>query len=135
MIVSTIRIGVGADIASVVGGMLGCARYGGGMGRRGRDKPNEISGDWPNLPVPDPIHEAVRRYVVNLRTAVGGDSIRAAATRTQVNYSTLHAILDGEAWPDAITVARTEHGLGRRLWDGPVALPEDGTGERGQDAG
>lgn len=105
------------------------------MGRRGRDKPNEISGDWPSAPVPDAVHEAVRRYVQNLRAAIGDDSIRATAARTQVNYSTLHAILDGEAWPDAITVARTEHGLGRRLWDGPVALPEDGTSERSQDAG
>ncbi|MBF9335799.1 hypothetical protein G3N30_05985 [Microbacterium lacticum] len=105
------------------------------MGRRGRDKPNEVSDNWPLTPLPDAVHEAVRRYVVNLRTAMGDESIRAAAARTQVNYSTLHAILDGDAWPDAITVARTEHGFGRRLWDGPVALPEDGAGERGQDRG
>lgn len=92
-------------------------------------RPVEVSGDWPDTPVSDPVHESVRRYVVNLREAIGGDSIRSTAVRTEVNYSTLRAILTGEAWPDAITVARTERGLGARLWDGPVALPENAPGE------
>lgn len=85
----------------------------------------QISADWPLSPVLDPVQESIRRYVLNLVRAIGEDSIRSAAERTEVNYSTLHAVLRGEAWPDAITVARTEQGLGTRLWDGPVALPED----------
>ncbi|KNX38776.1 hypothetical protein [Luteipulveratus halotolerans] len=95
------------------------------MGRRERLKPFEISADWPTAPVADPIHESVRRYVVNLRTAIGEGSIRSAAESSEVNYSTLQAILTGRAWPDAITVARTERAFGARLWDGPVALPKD----------
>lgn len=100
-------------------------RYGGAVGRRVRLRPVEVSEDWPREAVSDPVHESVRRYVLNLTRAIGNGSIRSAAELTQVNYSTLHAILRGEAWPDAITVARTEHGLGSRLWEGPVALSED----------
>ncbi|MGC5049307.1 hypothetical protein [Micrococcus porci] len=95
------------------------------MGRRARLKPNQVSEHWPNMPVDDPVHETIRRYVRNLTAAIGDTSISAAAERTQVNYSTLHAILRGETWPDAITVARTEEGLEARLWDGPASLPED----------
>ena len=88
-------------------------------------KPVEISAGWPTVPVADPIHESVRLYVENLRHAIGDASIRSAAVRSEVNYSTLQAILTGRAWPDAITVARTERAFGARLWDGPVALSED----------
>ena len=88
-------------------------------------RPVEVSAAWPSEPVSDPVHESVRRYVVNLTRAIGERSIRSTAELTQVNYSTLHAVLRGEAWPDAVTVARTEQGLGVRLWDGPVALAED----------
>ena len=98
------------------------------MGRRERLRPVEVSRDWPLTPVPDPVQESVRRYVLNLRDAIEGESIRSAAVRTEVNYSTLRAVLAGEAWPDAITVARTERGLGARLWDGPVSLSEDAAG-------
>ena len=95
------------------------------MGRRARLKPNQVSERWPNTPVEDPVHETIRRYVHNLIATIGNTSIKAAAERTQVNYSTLHAILHGEAWPDAITVARTEEGLQTRLWEGPASLSED----------
>lgn len=98
--------------------------YGWGVGRNERRKPVEVSAAWPSEPVIDPVHESVRRYVANLSEAIGDRSIRSAAERTEVNYSTLHAVLRGEAWPDAITVARTEAGLGVRLWDGPVDVPE-----------
>lgn len=99
------------------------------MGRRERLKPVEVSNEWPDGAVADPVYESIRRYVVNLRDVIGDDSIRSTAIRTEVNYSTLQAVLVGQAWPDAITVARTERGLGTRLWDGPVALPEGATGE------
>ncbi|OLT39505.1 hypothetical protein BJF86_08855 [Serinicoccus sp. CNJ-927] len=85
----------------------------------------EVSAAWPREPVLDPVYESVRRYVLNLTRAIGDGSIRSAAELTKVNYSTLHAVLRGEAWPDAITVARSEKGLGARLWEGPVALPKD----------
>lgn len=100
-------------------------RYGEAVGRRERLKPVEVSPDWPMVPLSDPVHESVRFYVLNLTQAIGERSIRSASELTQVNYSTLHAVLRGDAWPDAITVARTEQGLRARLWDGPVALPED----------
>lgn len=102
------------------------------MGRRERLKPVEVSAEWPSVVLSDPVHESVRRYVANLRDAIGEDSIRSAAVRSEVNYSTLQAVLTGRAWPDAITVARTERAFGARLWDGPVALPEDEASLGGQ---
>lgn len=99
--------------------------YGERVGRRERLRPVEVSAEWPRARLSDPVHESVRRYVLNLTEVIGDRSIRSASELTEVNYSTLHAVLRGEAWPDAITVARTEQGLGARLWDGPVALSED----------
>lgn len=79
-------------------------------------------------PVSDPVQESVRRYVLNLRETIGAESIRSAAVCTEVNYSTLRAVLAGEAWPDAITIARTERGLEACLRGGPVSLPKDAAG-------
>jgi hypothetical protein len=129
MIVRTITVAVFSDKHSRIPKGTVIPNYGGGVGRRERLKPVEVSADWPSVEVSDPVHESVRRYVINLRDAIGDASIRSAAVRTEVNYSTLHAVLLGQAWPDAITVARTERGLGARLWDGPVILPEDGSAE------
>lgn len=129
VIVTTTTVAPTPDIPSLVLGGTVTAGYGESVGRRERLKPVEVSPQWPLVAASDPVHESVRRYVLNLRTAIGEQSIRSAATLTEVNYSTLHAVLVGQAWPDAITVARTERGLGTRLWDGPIALPKDGPGE------
>lgn len=125
MIVRTITVAVLSDKRFHFPRGTVIPNYGGGVGRRERLKPVEVSADWPSVAVSDPVHESVRRYVLNLRDAIGDTSIRSAAVRTKVNYSTLYAVLIGQAWPDAITVARTERGLGTRLWEGPVALSED----------
>lgn len=96
------------------------------MPRKSRPKPREISPAWPDERVDDPVVESVRLYVVALRKAMGTRSIRSTAKElTSVDYSTLQAILAGDAWPDSLTVARTEQGFETRLWHGPVALPED----------
>ena len=64
--------------------------------------------------------------VVALQEAMGARSIRSTAKEVAgVDYSTLQAVLAGDAWPDSLTVARTEQGFGVRLWHGPVALSED----------
>lgn len=94
------------------------------MGRRERPKPRDLTDSWPTTPLDDPATESVRRYVLALTEHIGTDSVRSIAARTQVDNSTLAAVLRGDAWPDAITVARTENGLGARLWHGPVAPPE-----------
>lgn len=101
-------------------------RYGGPMPRKSRPKPREVSVAWPDERVDDPVVESVRLYVVALREAMGARSIRSTAKEVAgVDYSTLQAVLAGDAWPDSLTVARTEQGFGVRLWHGPVALPED----------
>lgn len=96
------------------------------MPRKSRPKPREVSAAWPDERVADPVVESVRLYVVALREAMGSRSIRSTAKEVAgVDYSTLQAILAGDAWPDTLTVARTEQGFGARLWHGPVALSED----------
>lgn len=95
------------------------------MPRKRRLKPREISPAWPNEELDDPTFESVRRYVVALRGAIGDRSLLSVKEQAGVDYATLHAVLSGDAWPDSLTVARTERGFGARLWHGPVALPED----------
>ncbi|MGD8214388.1 hypothetical protein [Aestuariimicrobium sp. Y1814] len=95
------------------------------MVRKALLKPREVSAAWPDEVLDDPVFESIRRYVVALQEAIGDRSIRAAKEVAGVDYSTLQAVLAGDAWPDSITVARTEEGFGARLWHGPVGLPED----------
>lgn len=92
------------------------------MGRNQRPKPCEISDQWPDSELEDPVFESVRRYVQALADATGSMSLRQVADKTGVSHTTLAAILKGEAWPDAVTVARTENGLKTRLWYGPISL-------------
>lgn len=132
MIVTTVTVAPSRDKGRLDSRGTVIRGYGDLVGRRERRKPVEVSPDWPAVPVPDPIHESVRRYVLNLRAAVGDNSIRSAEAVTGVNYSTLQAVLTGVAWPDAITVARTEAGFGARLWEGPVALSKGEPGRVGQ---
>lgn len=125
MIVTTVTVAPEGDKPGVAARGTVIREYGERVGRRERLRPVEVSAEWPRARLSDPVHESVRRYVLNLTEVIGDRSIRSASELTEVNYSTLHAVLRGEAWPDAITVARTEQGLGARLWDGPVALSED----------
>lgn len=69
----------------------------------------------------DPIHEVARRFVLNLRAAMGPDtSIRGAAKLAGIDHNTLRYILDGEAWPDLIVIAKLERAYNRNLWPGLI---------------
>ncbi|MDN4598028.1 hypothetical protein P5G59_12820 [Leifsonia sp. F6_8S_P_1A] len=63
-------------------------------------------------------HEAARRFVLNLREAMGEASVRSTAIGAEVDRNSLRMVLDGETWPDAKLVAKLELHFKRTLWPG-----------------
>ena len=91
------------------------------MARPARKTPRELTPDgWPEVTSPDPVAEVARQFALNLREAVGEQSLRGASARIGVDHSTLVRILAGEAWPDLATIARIEIGLGVAVYPGPI---------------
>jgi hypothetical protein len=87
------------------------------MVRTARKTPRELSPEpWPDARSDDPIGEIARQFAVNLRDAIGQQSIRGAAARSGLNHSTLLAILEGRTWPDLETIAKLETGLDAAVW-------------------
>lgn len=82
-------------------------------------RPREHSADWPDAPCSDPDAEVIRRVALNLRTAIGDRSLRAAADATGVDHSVIHDILAGNSWPEVVTIARLARGLGVHVWPDP----------------
>ena len=83
--------------------------------RPARELPANLCVDWPNLPSDDPVAEQARQLVINLREAMGERSIQQVATITGVDRATIGAMLLGRSWPDIVTLAKLENGLGP-LW-------------------
>ncbi|WIJ45528.1 hypothetical protein [Curtobacterium citreum] len=87
------------------------------MGRPMRQSPAELTGEpWPDVPSADPLAEVARQFVVNLRAAMDGRSIRSVAAEVGMGNVTLLTVLAGKAWPDLATIARLEAGLNAELW-------------------
>ncbi len=80
--------------------------------------PRASSPDWPEAPCDDPAAEIARRLAARLRSALDGQSLRAAKAVTGVDHTTIAAILNGTTWPDLATIARLEAGLHTDLWPG-----------------
>ncbi|MCY7288366.1 MAG: helix-turn-helix domain-containing protein [Cryobacterium sp.] len=85
--------------------------------RPARAVPAKLCVDWPAVPSDDAVAEVARQLVVNLREAMGGRSIREVASATDVDRATIGALLVGKSWPDIVTLAKLERGLGP-LWPG-----------------
>jgi hypothetical protein len=86
-----------------------------------RARPVELAGEpWPDVPSADPVVEVARQFVVNLKVAINGRSLRSVAKAVGVTHVTISRILDGRVWPDLATIARLEHGIGTPLWPGLV---------------
>ena len=92
------------------------------MANRRRESPAELTESWPDAPSSDPAGEVARRFVVNLRSAMGGRSVRAVARDAGLDEGTLRRVLAGAAWPDLHTIALLEEAIGTRLY------PADGAG-------
>jgi hypothetical protein len=77
------------------------------------------SGKWPEGTVDGSIPaEYARRIAVKLTAAINKQdlSIYEAARRCSVSRETLVRALAGETYPDLLTLARLETGLGVPLW-------------------
>jgi DNA-binding phage protein len=82
------------------------------MARTARQTPAELApAPWPDVASPDPYGEIGRQFVLNLRAAMSGRSIRSVAEQTGLHNATLVRILHGDAWPDLATISRLEVGL------------------------
>ncbi|WP_150307208.1 helix-turn-helix transcriptional regulator [Planctomonas psychrotolerans] len=92
------------------------------MGMVARGKPVELApAPWPDIPSDDLIGEVARQLVLNLRAAIGDQSIRSVATAAGMNHVTVLNVLAGRVWPDLATIAKLERGLGRPLWPSAIA--------------
>lgn len=80
--------------------------------------PNQLTPEWPDVESQDPIGEVARQFAINLRTAMGARTLRDVAKLTDVDHTTIQAILQGRSWPDLYTMAKLEFGLGVDLWPG-----------------
>ncbi|MFJ2367886.1 MULTISPECIES: helix-turn-helix domain-containing protein [unclassified Microbacterium] len=83
-----------------------------------RKPPAALVDQWPDTPTSDPAGEAVRRFVVNLREALGDRSVRAVARDAGLDERTIRHVMAGSVWPDLLTVSRLEHVLGVNLYPG-----------------
>ena len=88
------------------------------MSRPARACPSELVDAWPDAASTDPVVEAARQFVINLREAIGASSARSVAREAGINHVTVAAILQGRAWADTHTLAKLESSLGVKLWPG-----------------
>ncbi|MFV0409446.1 MAG: helix-turn-helix domain-containing protein [Paracoccus sp. (in: a-proteobacteria)] len=81
-----------------------------------RRRPRDLVDDWPESPLEDVPGEIVRQIALALSAAINKRSLRTVARLTGVDHTTIADILRGTSWPDALTIARLEIGLGAHLW-------------------
>jgi hypothetical protein len=87
--------------------------------RPARRSPAELAPEpWPTSPSTDPVAEVARGLVLNVEREIGDRSIRSVAEVSGVDHATLLGLLRGRSWPDVVTIARLEQGLGADLWPG-----------------
>lgn len=87
------------------------------MGRPTRALPSELTAaPWPERPSSDRFAEVDRQFVIKLRAAMAGRTLREVAADAGIGHVTLQRVLTGNAWPDLHTIARLEDGLDAQLW-------------------
>lgn len=105
-----------------------------GMARRREPMPKPrdavVNGAWPTGRIDQPV---AAWYAARIAIAVLGAleeqelNLNEASRRCGIDRETLVRVIDGETYPDLVTVSALEVGLGARLWpDGPVrVLPRE----------
>ncbi|WP_111720307.1 helix-turn-helix transcriptional regulator [Homoserinimonas sp. OAct 916] len=81
--------------------------------------PAQLGVGWPDTPFEDPVGEVARQFALNVRDAIGGRTIRDVARETGVDRTVISMLMNGKSWPDMVTIANLELGLGRKLWPHP----------------
>lgn len=78
--------------------------------------PAELTVSWPDRESDDPAGEAARRFVMNLRTAMGEKSIRSVAAGAGLEEASVRRVLAGAAWPHFRAIVMLEEFLGACLY-------------------
>jgi hypothetical protein len=95
------------------------------MARPVRANPFELTDSWPESPSSTAAGEVARKFALNLQSAIGSRSLRAAAEECDLVHVTLASVLEGRTWPDLETIAKLEIGLGVGLWPDAPARGRD----------
>lgn len=86
-------------------------------GITGPPKSYLASGEWPTGRIDGPPEAKYAAEVSRrLREAIGERTLRSVAREAGLDHTTVRAVVEGERWPDLITVARLEQALDVRLW-------------------
>lgn len=86
------------------------------MTRTERPSPAGLTPSWPGAPSPDYAAEQARLFALSLRSAIGGQSLRAVAREAGVDEGTVRRVLAGATWPDLRTIALLERSLACSLY-------------------
>lgn len=75
------------------------------------------SGEWPTGKVEGPPEALYAQDVARrVADAIGEQTLRSVAREAGLDHTTVRALIEGERWPDLITIARLEQALDVRLW-------------------
>lgn len=84
-----------------------------------RPAPVAFSDAWPDAVIDEHDAETARQFVLNLRAALAGRSVRSVAKDAGIDDKTIRKILAGLSWPDLRSIARLEQATGKALFPRP----------------
>jgi len=74
-------------------------------------------GEWPDGTVDGPPAALYAQQIsIRLAETIGGRSRREVGRLSGVDHTTIASLISGAHWPDLVTIAKCEQGLGVRLW-------------------
>jgi transcriptional regulator with XRE-family HTH domain len=79
-------------------------------------------GSWPAAVLDGPrVAIYAQLFAARLAQQIEGRTLRDIAQIAGISHSTLHAVLNGDRWPDMVTIAKLEDALNAELWPGVEA--------------
>lgn len=83
-----------------------------------------VNGEWPNGKIDEPVAAWYAAHIAMAALAAveaQGLNLNEASRRCGIDRETLVRVIEGETYPDLVTISALEMGLGARLWpEGPV---------------
>jgi DNA-binding phage protein len=84
-------------------------------GVTGAPRDQLLAGAWPDGEVDGPAAVA-QQLARALAAALAGRSVRQVAREADLRHTTVLALLNGQRWPDFVTVVKLEDALAATLW-------------------
>lgn len=81
--------------------------------------------DWPSGETGYAPARYAQGLAARLRAVIGKRTYRTISRLTGVSHGTISALIKGNTWPDLVTVALLEWGLGALVWPGQDVLTAD----------